>query len=543
AEALGTGLAGQFLGGAGVQVENLAEVGGLKMSLGSMPGYVLTSDVDGVGTWQEAATGGADEDWTVNGADMYAIPSGNVGIGTSTPLAQLEVEATADTTALVAEALGTGLAGQFLGGAGVQVENLAEVGGLKMSYGAVEGYVLTSDPEGLATWEPAAGVGADDDWTVDGSDMYAIPAGNVGIGTSTPLAKLAVETADGSEALHVNQTGTGPRAVRITRVTTPAPSDNMLQIFVPSDAPDNFQFVECERDSSVEFQVQGDGQVIAQGGAIFNDDVDVQGQTTGSYYGDRVAEFTTDYATNSSHVLHAECTDTGASVDAIAVYGRAELDGDSGIGGYFKGGYRGVACYSEGLGSSPHFGLYARASGSSLYNYGIYAYADGLSSYAGYFNGDTHVVGTLSASTKAFKIDHPLDPANKYLLHSCVESDEMANVYSGNVVLDAAGKARVVLADWFEALNRDFRYQLTCVGGFAPVYIAEKIQGNSFVIAGGDPGMEVSWQVTGVRQDPYADEHRIAVEQDKPAHESGKYLHPELYGMPADAAVGYHEDR
>ena len=91
-------------------------------------------------------------------------------------------------------------------------------------------------------------------------------------------------------------------------------------------------------------------------------------------------------------------------------------------------------------------------------------------------------------------------------------------------------------------LNRDFRYQLTCIGGFAPVFIAEKIHNNRFKIAGGELGMEVLWQVTGIRQDPYANLHRIQVEEDKLAGERGLYLHPDAYGQPEEKGV-VHADR
>jgi hypothetical protein len=90
---------------------------------------------------------------------------------------------------------------------------------------------------------------------------------------------------------------------------------------------------------------------------------------------------------------------------------------------------------------------------------------------------------------------------------------------------------------WFEALNQEFRYQLTCIGGYAPVYIEETISENRFKIAGGLPGLEVSWQVTGVRHDPYAQQHRIPVEEEKPQRERGTYLHPALYGMPESMGV------
>jgi len=144
------------------------------------------------------------------------------------------------------------------------------------------------------------------------------------------------------------------------------------------------------------------------------------------------------------------------------------------------------------------------------------------------FAGDLHVTGTVSKLAGSFKIDHPLDPENKYLSHSFVESPDMMNIYNGIVVLDKAGTATVKLPDYFEALNQDFRYQLTCIGRSAGVYVAEEIKSNSFSIAGGKPGLKVSWQVTGVRHDAYANKHRIVVEEEKPADQRGHLLNPEL---------------
>ncbi len=114
----------------------------------------------------------------------------------------------------------------------------------------------------------------------------------------------------------------------------------------------------------------------------------------------------------------------------------------------------------------------------------------------------------------------------------------MKNVYDGVSALDERGEAVVELPTWFEALNQDFRYQLTPIGVPGPnLYIAQEIHGNRFRIAGGAPGTKVSWQVTGVRHDPYADAHRVQVEQDKPEAERGYYLHPELYGQPREMSV------
>ncbi|MGB2696615.1 MAG: hypothetical protein WBD28_01995 [Candidatus Zixiibacteriota bacterium] len=119
----------------------------------------------------------------------------------------------------------------------------------------------------------------------------------------------------------------------------------------------------------------------------------------------------------------------------------------------------------------------------------------------------------------------------------------MMNVYNGNVILDATGEATVELPAYFEALNRDFRYQLTCIGGFAPVYIAQKISGNQFTIAGGEPGMEVSWLVTGIRHDKFAEANRIQVEVDKPADEQGKYLHPQAYKLGQEYDIHYEQNK
>ena len=139
----------------------------------------------------------------------------------------------------------------------------------------------------------------------------------------------------------------------------------------------------------------------------------------------------------------------------------------------------------------------------------------------GFFAGNLNVTGSVSKSGGSFRIDHPLDPENKYLFHSFVESPDMKNIYDGVVALDENGEATVALPDWFEALNQDFRYQLTCIGGYAPVYVASEVSGNRFRIAGGREGLKVSWMLTGIRHDTYANTHRIAVEVEKPASDRG----------------------
>ncbi len=239
------------------------------------------------------------------------------------------------------------------------------------------------------------------------------------------------------------------------------------------------------------------------------------------------------------------------------VYGES---GGSNILGYLGGSnYGSCGEYgnkSYGYLGGYYYGVYAKHENSGNYgyiggaNYSVMGYnldsenwaGIGHSNYAGYFKGNVSISGTLYKSGGSFMIDHPLDPDNKYLCHSFVESPDMMNVYNGNVILDGNGEARVIFPNYFEALNRDYRYQLTAIGAPGPnLYIAEEISGNQFFIAGGKPGMKVSWQVTGVRQDAWAEANRIQVEVVKEGKEQGTYLYPELIGRPISSRVGYQE--
>jgi hypothetical protein len=152
--------------------------------------------------------------------------------------------------------------------------------------------------------------------------------------------------------------------------------------------------------------------------------------------------------------------------------------------------------------------------------------------------GNAVITGNLAKGSGSFKIDHPLDPENKYLSHSFVESPDMMNIYNGNVVLGEDGSAWVDMPSYFEALNREFRYQLTAIGGPGPnLFVAEELSGNRFRIAGGDPGRKVSWQVTGVRRDAFAEKHRIPTEEEKGPSERGYYLHPEAFDQPEEKGL------
>jgi trimeric autotransporter adhesin len=209
----------------------------------------------------------------------------------------------------------------------------------------------------------------------------------------------------------------------------------------------------------------------------------------------------------------------GSGPAAIVGQGAANIQYNGETGGLFYGG-------QGATGNLGGDGIFALAGNPQPSN-------------AGYFGGNVTIDGNLSKSGGSFKIDHPLDPANKYLYHSFVESPDMMNIYNGNVTTDAEGNAVVELPEWFEVLNRDFRYQLTVMGQFAQAIVSEKVKNHQFSIKTDKPNVEVSWQVTGIRQDAWANAHRIPVEQEKTGRERGSYLHPELFGAPPEKSIAW----
>ena len=221
-----------------------------------------------------------------------------------------------------------------------------------------------------------------------------------------------------------------------------------------------------------------------------------------------------------------------SSEAGVGVFGKAVSSFDSeGIGGLFMGKHSGVlaVAYDGGLAAVVGYGAGVRAG----YFRGDVRITDNLQ-----IDDNLEVLGSVNANVKNFKIDHPQDPANKYLYHTSVESPDMKNIYDGLATTDANGYATVELPPYFDALNKDCRYQLTCIGEFAQAIIAKKVENNRFVIRTDKPHVEVSWQVTGIRKDPYAEAYRTVPEVEKPADEKGTYLQPELYGQPEGKRLG-----
>jgi hypothetical protein len=234
---------------------------------------------------------------------------------------------------------------------------------------------------------------------------------------------------------------------------------------------------------------------------------------------------------------------TAATGNTFGVFGQTASPTGNGTGGYASA-TSGLAIGVVGLTNSPAGvgGVFTNLGGGKSAvligngaNYAQVFIVD--ASGNGNFAGNLNVKGKLTKGSGSFKIDHPLNPANKYLSHSFVESPDMMNVYNGNITTDRRGLATVNLPEYFEALNGDFRYQLTVIGQFAQAIVAKKIAANRFVIRTSKANVEVSWQVTGIRHDAYANAYRIPVEEDKTAGEQGYYLHPEVFGQPESKSI------
>jgi hypothetical protein len=209
---------------------------------------------------------------------------------------------------------------------------------------------------------------------------------------------------------------------------------------------------------------------------------------------------------------------------SYGVYGNSSTsDGVHGIGA--------TAGVAGSVGASGD-GVYGETTGTSCTG----------SCFAGYFYGDVHVTGAITAGVKDFQVDDPLDPAHKYLQHTSVESSQMLDIYNGNVTTNGKGFATVRMPKWFQALNRTFRYQLTVIDRAhwtARAAVWDKIAHNRFTIRTDQAHVQVSWQVTGIRHDPYANANRTRVVVPKPKADQGKYVHPELYGKPKTDGIGY----
>jgi hypothetical protein len=237
---------------------------------------------------------------------------------------------------------------------------------------------------------------------------------------------------------------------------------------------------------------------------------------------------TTASGSGGSGVLGILNTFTGASLLTNPGVRGDSSDGH-GVAGITASTSANVAGVLGYTGSSAAIGVWGDNTGTTGDSLGVVGITHSSTGYAGYFQGRMAATGT-----KSFRIDHPLDPANKYLIHYCTEGPVPQNVYNGVVTTDASGEAVVTLPAYFQEINSDFRYTLTVIDAddFALVRVSREIAGNTFAIKSSRGNVKVSWEVKAARSDRFVKAYGAPVEQDKPASAKGTYLQPELYGEP-----------
>src|SRR5215213_1977294 len=368
---------------------------------------------------------------------------------------------------------------------------------------------------------------------VGGDSIHGEASGGIGVqGTSNAVGVLG-DVSSGS-------TGTGVRGTSSFGVGVWGDCDNSIGIFGTSDI---YHGVSGLTNSGI--GVVGSGSLTAGIGVqgrsytttglqgISDSGIGVEGYCASGFgvKGSSLNNFGVFGLADSTDAVHGMSGATG--VQGVSTAGGSGVRGDSTLFGVFGNttGELGIGVYGN---SNSGVGVVG-VSESNTAVFGVCRNPDPVNRIVGgIFDGG--IIATNGP--KAFQIDHPLDPQNKYLMHTCVESSEMKNVYDGVARLDKDGTASVELPEWCEALNEDFCYQLTAVGGAAPnLHVAEEISENRFKIAGGKEGMKVCWQVTGTRKDAWAAANPVEVEEEKPQEERGRYLHPNLYNEPEGRRV------
>lgn len=471
-------------------------------------------------------------DWTDDGAGNLfpTIIDNNVGVGTSTPGAKFEVTAE------------KGVLAKFTSTAGSNQTNIVEITGSAPDASANGLYVNTFVLPGSR-----ASIYAKNN-AFNGNGIYTESSAGF-----DPWGLLAISTAPFGAAgeFHGNvNISQAYRGLNVYNATDPGPQG----VITATNIGGNGNAIYAEANNGFDPWAILAVSTAPNGAAgEFHGNVNINSASKG---------LTVTNATPSGPQGVITATNTGANGNAIYAEANTGFDpwallavstAPNGAAGEFHGNVN-INSASKGLTvinatpSGPQGAISAinpGANGNAIYaeaNNGvdpcaILAVSTAPGGAAGQFNGNVNVVGNLTKSSGTFKIDHPQDPANKYLIHSFVESPDMMNIYNGNITTDADGKAVVKLPGYFEAENIEFRYQLTVMGQFAQAIVAKEISNNQFEILTNKPNVKVSWMVTGIRNDAFAQKHRIVPEVNKIGDEKGKYLHPELFGASADKSV------
>lgn len=352
----------------------------------------------------------------------------------------------------------------------------------RLTVGATDGEVLKTDVNGIGTWQ---------------RDGFTMPVTDAVSGTLTGLSLSHTGTGD-LASFSINNAASTAEAVQGTSNGT---GDVFQATMTGTGRAGYFRITNTNSDSNV-----------------------IEAYTNGH---------------NGAAAIYGLSEPTDSST-TIGVYGETSSKSGRGVYGLNSNpvglpgqyGVLGTVVSDEGVGVAGH-ALYASGDGKGVSG----SVESGGNGYGVYSFGDFGASGT-----KAFRIDHPLDPTNKYLLHYSAESPMPQNFYTGVVSTDSNGYAWVNLPDYFQEINTNFKYQLTVVddadsNGFVMAKVSKKIRGNRFQIRTSAPNVEVSWEIKADRNDAHVRFKRPKDVLEKPAYERGTYQDPVIYGLPADPRV------
>lgn len=249
----------------GVDVDSTGELP--RTSLQTAPFAFRAAVADSAATFGVADDG----DWTVSGADVYRA-SGAVGIGTATPGTVLHIKSqpgapsnahlirleNADAPnlawevhhrdsgsfalfekgdlepAIEIDAAGNVGLGTATPTSRLDVKGTAKMEGLEMSTGAQQGYVLTADSLGVATWQPGAGGGSGiqrvfSNIAVDSMDVLLTNAIQSVISATITVPGPGVIAAHANTALEMTTNNSGERVVFSLSDNTAAHNQTFLR--------------------------------------------------------------------------------------------------------------------------------------------------------------------------------------------------------------------------------------------------------------------------------------------------------------------------